>query len=124
VTDNEKLWKQIYDSFKYHRTSSNPDAQSAMDRIAMKCLALPKRESFNPTTCTVWEGVLSADSLHDLKLYHRRSQPHHLEGPIIVLIHKGEKVVIEGNNRVNAWIERQLKGPFSVIFVEPRNDTI
>lgn len=122
MTDTEKLWKQIYDSFKYHRTSSNPNAQSAMDRIAMKCLGLPKRESFNPKTCTVREGILSADSLRDLKLYHPRNQPHHLNGPIVVLIYKGEKVVIEGNNRVNTWIARQLKGPFSAIFVEPRKD--
>ena len=62
--------------------------------------------------------------MHELRLYHSRAHPYHLNGPIIVLLYEGAKVVIEGNTRVNAWIVRQVEGPFSVIIVEPRESAV
>jgi hypothetical protein len=119
MSEDIKLWQCIYNSFEYHRKESDHNAQAAMDRVAMKCIGLCDRRSFNPGNCTVREEILSADALQNLKLYHNRTNPYHLAGPIIVLLYGGQKVVIEGNTRVNEWISRKFKEPFSAIFVEP-----
>lgn len=116
----QELWRQIHNSFEYHRKPTDPDAQSAMDRIAMKCLGLPVRRSFNATNCRVREELLSAASLFNLQTYHNRTTPHPLgDGPVVVLAYDGAKVVIDGNNRVNSWRADNQKGPFRAIFVEP-----
>jgi hypothetical protein len=62
---------------------------------------------------------LNAHQLPKLKRYHERDQPFHLRGPIVVLPYRGDSYVIEGNTRVNAWINRRLRGPFSAIVVQP-----
>lgn len=119
MNDTLELWRRIHESFEYHRGESDPDAQAAMGRVAAKCLGLSTPKSFNVTNCAVREELLSATSLHDLKRYHQRASPYHLNGPIVVLGYGGDRVVIEGNNRVNAWIARKFEGPFSAIIVEP-----
>jgi hypothetical protein len=124
MNDSRELWCRIHESFKYHREATDPDAQAAMDRIATKCIRLSTRKSFNANNCAVREGLLEATSLHELRLYHSRAHPYHLNGPIIVLLYEGAKVVIEGNTRVNAWIAGQYPGPFEVIIVEPRENAV
>jgi hypothetical protein len=121
--DGETLWRRIHPSFEYHREATDCDAQTAMDRIASKCIRSSTRKSFNPSNCSVREDSLPASSLQNLKLYHSRANPYHLNGPIIILLYDQERVVIEGNNRVNAWLARQTKGPFSVITVEPHQES-
>jgi len=123
MNDTGELWRRIHESFEYHREATDPDAQAAMDRIATKCIRSSTRKSFNANNCAVREGLLAATSLHELRLYHSRANPYHLDGPIIVLLYDGAKVVIEGNTRVNAWIARQFEGPFGVIMVEPHENT-
>jgi hypothetical protein len=118
------LWKAIYESFEYHRKDVDPDAQSAMNRVAMNCLHLSMRRSFDPSNCRVYSELLKPEQLHGLKRYHEREAPYHLRGPIVVLSFQGQPYVIEGNNRVNAWVNRQFRGPFSVIFVVPSENAV
>ncbi len=124
MNDSRELWRHIHESFEYHREATDPDAQAAMDRIATKCIRSSTRKSFNAINCSVREGLLEAPSLHELRLYHSRAHPYHLNGPIIVLLYEGAKVVIDENTRGNAWIARQFEGPFGVIIVEPRENAI
>ena len=124
MSDTGELWRRIHESFEYHRKATDPDAQSAMDRIATKCIHSPTRRSFNANNCIVREELLSAASLHELKRYHSRAIPYHLNGPIVVLLYDGAKLVIEGNSRVNARIARQVEGPFSAIMVAWSPDMI
>jgi hypothetical protein len=124
MNDTEELWRRIHESFEYHREATDPDAQAAMDRIATKCIRSSTRKSFNANNCAVREGLFAATSLHELRLYHSRANPYHLNGPIIILLYDGAKVVIEGNTRVNVWIARQFEGPFGVIMVEPHENAV
>ena len=117
MSDPVELWRQIHESFKGHIIPGfDSDAQAAMDRVAMKCLGY----SFNNTNCMVREESLDGVSLHKLKLRPRQTtEPRHPGGPIVVLRYGGEMYVIDGNRRVNAWIEQKSKGPFRAIVVEP-----
>ena len=116
MSDPEELWRQIHESFKWHRIRGiDSNAQAAMDRVAMKCLGF----SFNSTNCTVREEMLEAAALHELVLKHDSTKPFHLKDPIVVLLYQGKRFVIEGNNRVNTWIEQKFEGPFKAIVVEP-----
>ena len=119
MSDTVELWRQIHESFKCHITRIDSNAQAAMERVAMKCLGLTVRRSFNALNCTVREETLETASLHELKLYHPRAEPRHPGGPIVVLVYEGKKFVIDGNNRVSVWIKRKMKGPFTAIVVEP-----
>jgi hypothetical protein len=89
----------------------------ALDRIAAKCLHL----SFNPSNCSVRETVLSLDELRPLKRYHTRDQldPQYEHGAIVVLVYHGERVVIDGNTRVNKWVNEHSTTPRSALIIEP-----
>jgi len=86
-----------------------------MDRVAMKCLGV----SFNHKNCTVREESLDNASLKGLVLRHKGTRPSYPGGPIVILLYKGKKYVIDGNNRVNVWIKQKISGPFRAIVVEP-----
>ena len=116
MNDAVELWRQIHESFKHHIIPGfDSSAQAAMDRVAMKCLVF----SFNATNCTVREVILDGASLHELERKHERTKPRHPGGPIVVLLYEGKKYVIDGNRRVNVWIERKFRGPVRAIVVEP-----
>lgn len=118
MSDPEELWRQIRESFEWHRIRGfDSDAQAAMDRVAMKCLGY----SFNDTNCTVREETLDETSLQKLKLrLGQTSEPRRSGGPIVLLRYGGEMYVIDGNRRVNKWIKQKSKGPFRAIVVEPK----
>ena len=124
MKSSSELWKDIHGSFEYHRKSHDPDAQSAMDRVAMKCLGAAEKRSFNPTNCAVREEVLSPGALKNLAIYHERSSPIRMEGPIVILRIDGRDVVIDGNTRANAWKTGKYPGPFTAIFVEPIKNVV
>jgi len=117
MSDPEELWRQIRESFEWHRIRGfDSDAQAAMDRVAMKCLGF----SFNPTNCTVREEMLKWASLHELKLRPgQTTEPRDPGGAIVVLVYEGKRFVIDGNRRVNSWIKQKAPGPFKAILVEP-----
>ena len=118
------LWHQVHAAFEFHRKKADPNAQAAMDRVAAKCIGSSTPVSFNATNCLLREELLSSVSLHELTLYHKRGTPYHRKAPIVVLLHKGKKIVIDGNTRVNAWIAHGDKGPFSAIIVEPKTNAV
>jgi len=109
-------------SFEYHRKGTDPNAQSALDRIAMKCLGLSKPKSFNPGNCSIREENLSVNDLADLVVYHSRKRPKKMEGPIVVLVYNGRRFVIEGNTRTNSWRAGMYNGPFTALILEPKDN--
>jgi hypothetical protein len=120
MKSDAELWAEVHRQFAYHRKKHDPDAQSAMDRVAMKCLGASKRRSFNPTNCTISETTLTSAQLAELLIYHTRSNPRRMDGPIVVLRIDGRSLAIDGNSRANAWKAGQYAGPFTAIVVEPR----
>lgn len=123
MSDPVELWRRIHESFKPHITEVDSNPQAAMERVAMKCLGLTIRQPFHALNCTVREEILEWASLHELKRYHPRAEPRRPGGPIVVLLYEGKRFVLEGNNRVNAWIEQKSKGPFRAIVVEPHGES-
>ena len=79
VGDAAVLWRRIHAAFAAHRMPGDPTPQSALERIAQKCLDLPKRCAFDASRCTVHEELLSAEALTSLKLYHDRANPKRLD---------------------------------------------
>lgn len=86
----------------------------AMDRIAAKCIGL----SFNPDNCAVHEEVLSLDDLKQLKRYHKEDNPQRNGEPIIVLVYDGDRFVIDGNKRVNKWVNDEDVTPRRALIVK------
>src|SRR5437867_13117121 len=111
MAEDIELWKRIHEAFKAHCGPSDRDAQDALERVAAKCLHAPKRQALNASNCNVWEEKISFDSLAELQVYHSRASPLRSDMPIVVLFHQGHRVVIDGNNRVNAWRAQQAPGP-------------
>ena len=122
MNDSESLWRCIHAQFAFHRKSTDPDAQAAMDRVAKKCLRLPAAPSFNSANCTVREVPFSREDLAELEVYHPRVNGYPSSDPIVVLIWGVRKVVIEGNTRVNRWRAGSGSPPFPAILVMP-NET-
>ena len=116
--DSEQIWRCIHAQFEFHRQPTDHDAQTAMDRIARKCLGLAERRSFDPTTCSVSEGAISKEALGELVVYHAKLHGYPSIKPIVVLTWSDRNVVIEGNKRVNRWRAANDNGPFPAIFVE------
>lgn len=121
MNTSDGLWTIVYESFSYHQQASDPDPQSALDRIAKKCLRLSERKSFNPTSCTITELKLSKRDLKDILVYHDRDVPIKMHGPIVLLSYDDKLYAIEGNTRTNAWRNGKYNGPFSAILLKSRS---
>ena len=120
MSEDIELWKRIQAAFEAHCGPGDRHAQDALERVAAKCLHSPQRQALNASNCDVWEENLSSESLAELQVYHSRALPLRSNGPIVVLLYQGHRVVIDGNNRVNAWRVQQAPGPFDAIMIEPR----
>jgi hypothetical protein len=114
-----EIWQVVHSLFEYHRLESDPDAQSALNRVASRELRLAVRQRFDSLNCSVRSEVLSSEALFHLDLAHGRSVPRRMEGPIVILQAGARRLVIEGNTRVNAWKAGRYEGPFSAIIIEP-----
>jgi hypothetical protein len=117
----DEMWIIAYKLFEYHRKPTDPDAKSALNRVAMKCLKLAEQKSFTPDNCSICEEIFSIDDLQNLVLYHDRNCPKEMEGPIVVLVYDGRPYVIEGNNRTNAWRAGKYNGPFTALVLKPKD---
>ncbi len=119
-----ELWRRIHAAFDAHRQATDKDAQAALERIAAKCLGLASPKPFNRSNSLVREEMMSAALLNDLVRYHERTRPLRPCGPIVVLLHQGRRVVIDGNNRVNMWLAQNAPGPFYAIVIEPSENAV
>ncbi len=119
MSDTDALWVQVRAAFQPHRIL--PDIidltpQMALNRIAAKCIGL----SFDPSNCTVREESLSLDDLRRLKRYDEKDdRPNRESGSIVVLVYKGERVVIDGRRRVNKWVNDESTVRRSALIIEP-----
>ena len=124
MTDENHVWIQIHVAFEGHRLRADPDAQTAFERVAQKCLFLPERQAFNSDNCTAVEETLNSEDLNDLRVFHDRCEPKGDLAPVVIIEDGSNRVVIDGNNRVNLWRETGVPGPFEAIIVSPiSNDT-
>ena len=117
MSDTDALWERVHDAFKAHQIEGiDHTTQMALDRIAAKCIRL----SFNLLNCTVREEFLSLDDLRRLKRYDEKDdRPNRESGSIVVLVYKGERVVIDGNKRVNKWVKEGSSERRSALVIEP-----
>lgn len=119
MNDATEIWVRIHASFEAHMKITDHASQEVLERIAQKCLGLSHKLAFNSSNCIVREEMLRLAALEELKVYHKRTTPKRCDGPIIIINYDGQGVVIDGNNRVNLWCERQDSGPFHAIIIEP-----
>jgi hypothetical protein len=117
--DGVKLWKSALAQFEFHRQSTDPTALDAMNRIAQKCLNLAAKPSFSPATCSIRAASLSRTELSQLKRSHQRTKGYPSTEAVVVIEFSGYLVVVEGNTRVNRWLEEGREGPFLTLIVTP-----
>ncbi len=116
MSDTDALWKRVDDAFKDHRLRlEDQTPQVNLNRIAANCIGI----WFDSLNCTVHEVFLSLDELRQLKRYHDEDQPSRDWGSIVVLVYKGERVVIDGNKRVNKWVKEGSSERRSALVIEP-----
>ncbi len=116
MNDTDALWKRVDDAFKDHRLRlEDQTPQVNLNRIAANCIGI----WFDSLNCTVHEVFLSLDELRQLKRYHDEDQPSRDWGSIVVLVYKGERVVIDGNKRVNKWVKEGSSERRSALVIEP-----
>ena len=123
MTETE-LWQCIYRAFEAHRRAGELNAQTALNRIAAKCIArregAPVTRSFDPSTSRAREEYLSPGELRRLESFHERASPLRDVEPIVVLVYEGRHIVIDGNNRVNKWRHEKASRPRRAIVIEPK----
>jgi len=106
MCDVKSLWEEIYAAVWPHRmTATDTTPQAVLNRLAAKVLRTEQRRTFDPSTCLVRQELLSPEALRELQVYHDRKSPKRWDGPIIVLVCKGRRIVVDGNNRVNSWLQ-------------------
>lgn len=116
MSDTDALWVRVRAAFEAHQIPGiDHTPQMALDRIAAKCIHL----SFNDSNCTVREECLLLDELRQLRRYHDNVHPKRDSGPIIVLVYEGQRFIIDGNKRVNKWVEQGSAEPRSALIIEP-----
>jgi hypothetical protein len=123
VADQKTIWKHIHASFKGHmKRGVDLSEQMALDRVAAKCIHRDGL-SFNESNCLVREEMLTLDQLEKLKRHHQGVGIHRLyeNQPIIVLIFESNRIVIDGNHRVNTWVQQQSTTPRFAFVIEPKD---
>ena len=125
MSDVNVLWTQVHGAFKAHQIApTDRTPQIAMNRIAAKCIGLSLipdcGEFFSQDNCDVYEEVLSLDDLKRLKRYHTRANPLLNGDPIIVLLYGEDRYVIDGNNRVNKWVNDEDPTPRRALIVKTK----
>ena len=113
------LWQAVYEAFPYP-----PDCvQDEINRIASKCLnkALGWTQSvvLNSATCDVREVVIGGDEISTLIRYHQRTNVSGNTTPIVIVQAGGKNVLIEGNNRVNKWVNECDLAPRRALVLVP-----
>jgi hypothetical protein len=103
--DTKRLWEEIRVAFEAHRTSSDRDAVAALNRISVKCLGLTRPIPLEPENTTVTTELISPSELQDLVLYHPRAKPLSSHEPIVLVMWRGRRFVLDGNTRVNMWLQ-------------------
>jgi hypothetical protein len=117
MSDGDALWDQVRAAFEAHQIPGiDHTPQMALDRIAAKCIHL----SFNDSNCTVREQALSLDDLRHLRCYHDNAHPERDGDSIVVLVHEGQRFVIDGNKRVNKWVKEGSTERRSALIIEPK----
>ena len=118
MSDPDALWARVYAAFEGHKQPPiDPTPQATLDRIAAKCIHV----SFNRSNCTVREESLSLDDLRQLKRYDENDdRPNWEGGSIVVLVYKGQRVVIDGRRRVNKWLNEGSTERRSALIIEPQ----
>ncbi len=117
--DLAQLWRQALSQFEFHRQSTDPTALDAMNRIAQKCLHLDQRPSFGPSNCKIRSVWLSRAELSQLHRFHPRTKGYPSTEAVVVMDVGGKLVVVEGNTRINRWLEEGRAGPFAALVVTP-----
>jgi hypothetical protein len=123
----DSLWCQARTAFEFHRYGVTPrdsDAQTALNRIAAKCLNLSAPQHFDSTNCGIRHVFIEPGDLPHLERYHSRNMPargyEDIE-PIVIVEIERRRVVIDGNTRVNRWIARGKSKRTSAIIITPNS---
>ena len=117
--DVAHLWRRALAQFEFHRQPTDPTAQDAMNRIAQKCLQLTERPSFSPSNCAIRLVSLSRAELSQLQRFHSRTKGYPSLEAVVVIEVRGKLVVVEGNTRVNRWLDEGRVGPMAALVVTP-----
>jgi hypothetical protein len=103
-TSQDELWRAVHAAFPY----TSDVVQAEINRIAAKCLKKAGVEAgldaVDSSTCDVIEVGMTGNELASLIRYHDRAKLTGRSTPIVVVRTDGKDIVIEGNNRVNNWV--------------------
>jgi hypothetical protein len=103
-TSQDDLWKAVHAAFPY----TSDVVQAEINRIAAKCLKKAGVQAgvvaVDSSTCDVIEVDMAGKELASLIRYHDRTRLTGRSTPIVVVRTDGKDIVIEGNNRINNWV--------------------
>jgi hypothetical protein len=119
MSDADAMWDQVYDAFKDHKIRPiDQSPQVNLNRIAAKYIG----GSFDPSNCDIHEEVLTPDELRQLKRYSEDDAVPHRpdEEPIVVLVHNGQRFVIDGRRRVTKWLKEENPKSRLALIIEPK----
>ena len=122
MSEEDALWDRIYAAFVAHQKPwIDHTPQMALDRVAAKCIERIGL-SFNKSNCTVHEESLSFDALKRLRRHHGRSRvdPRFEDWALVILQYNGQRFVIDGNTRVNKWVNEESHISRLALIIEPR----
>ena len=93
------------------------DGWTKYDHVPVKVEQVQSRREFRTTK-----------QLSQLSIAHTRDKPQHLGGPIIVFDYEGEERLLDGNTRINYWLQTEDTDPHLVHVhwvdpVSPREET-
>jgi hypothetical protein len=116
-------WRRVYDAFP--NSELGPEAsQRKLDRIARKCIIAAighsPLETYSPTTCDVTEQVITREDLNRLLRFHDRAEHKGKTTPMVVVELEGQRIVVEGNSRVNAWVKGTEPASRVALVISPK----
>ena len=113
----DDLWRLAYSSLEHHRKAKDHSANAVLNRLVNERFPSGPRLELNETTCVVSEHEYSTRELESFEKWHDRDTPARDGGSIVIVECRGRHLLIDGNNRVNRWIQENSSDLHNAIVI-------
>lgn len=122
---DQVIWELLYCLLRHHqKIGRDASASDVLDRLFHEYVPQAQHVRLTEENCHARMEAWFTDKLARVKRKHDGKEPRHENCPVVVLSYEGCDYLIDGNNRVNKWVEDNSQVSHNVVIVKyKRTDT-
>lgn len=113
-----ELWALAYRTLKPKATDRSPNA--CLNRLLRERISGRTPPEVNELTATIQKESWTRKQLQELERKHERINDKDDNRPLVVVKYGHQKILIDGNHRVNRWLAARTDSEHEVLLIEIR----